>query len=369
MRYTVAELNESNLRHNISQIKKFAPNSSIVAMVKSNAYGHGIEHYAKVLRQEGVEYLGFAFVDEAIEVRQLGDSGKMIVLVSAQEDEIEKYLEFNIETTFSSFEIARLFSEKAKAQNKVVYAHLFVDTGMHRDGVSPEEAAKFIENANKLENVEIIGICSHLSTADSDDLEFALEQMEIFNRTVEYIESKGYKFKYKHLSNSAGLVNIPCKACNLVRPGISLHGLMSTEELAEKMDLKPVLSLKSRVQLIKPVKKGETVGYSLKYIAEKDTNVAVVPIGYGDGLLRNLSNKMQCLIKGKRYNQIGTICMDECMFDIGNSEVAPLDEVVIIGRQGDEEISVYEIAELAGTITYEVTTLITKRVPRKIINQ
>ncbi len=366
MRYTVAELDESNLHHNISQIKKFAPNSSIVAMVKANAYGHGIEYYAKILRNEGIEYLGFAFVDEAIEVRNLGDSGKMIVLVSAQEDEIDKYLEFNIETTFSSFDIARLFSEKAKAQSKTVFAHLFVDTGMHRDGVAPEQALKFIEKAEEFGNIKIIGICSHLSTADSDDLGFALEQMELFNRTIEYIESKGYKFKYKHLSNSAGLVNIPCKACNLVRPGISLHGLMSTPELAKKMDLRPVLSWKSKVQLIKPVKKGETVGYSLKYIAEKDTNVAVVPIGYGDGLLRNLSNRMQCLINGKRYNQIGTICMDECMFDIGNDNVGVLDEVVLIGKQGSEEISVYEIAELAGTITYEVTTLITKRVPRII---
>jgi alanine racemase len=366
MRYTVAELDESNLRHNISQIKKFAPNSSIVAMVKANAYGHGIEHCAKILREEGVEYLGFAFVDEAIEVRQMGDNGKMIVLVSAQEDEIDKYLDYNIETTFSSFDIARLFAERAKVRNHTVFAHLFVDTGMHRDGVAPGEALKFIEKVEKLGNIQIIGICSHLSTADSDDLGFAWEQMELFNRTVEHIESKGYKFKYKHLSNSAGLVNIPCKACNLVRPGISLYGLMSTQELAQKMGLKPVLSLKSRVQLIKPVKKGETVGYSLKYIAEKDTNVAVVPIGYGDGLLRNLSNKMQCLINGKRYNQIGTICMDECMFDIGNDDIRQLDEVVLIGKQGSEEITVYEIAEIAGTISYEVTTLITKRVPRII---
>lgn len=367
MRFTVAQINSSNLRHNISQIKKFAPNSLIVAMVKANAYGHGIEHYWKILRQEGIEYLGFAFIDEALQVRSLGDTGKMIVLVSAQEDEIEKYIEYNVETTFSSLDIARLFSEKAKKLGRKVKAHLFIDTGMHRDGVSPTEALQFIEKATELPNIEIIGICSHLSTADSDDLNFAYEQMELFNKTIEQIEQKGYYFKYKHLSNSAGLVNIPCKACNLVRPGISLHGIMSTPELAEKMSLRPVLSLKSRVQLVKPLNKGETVGYSLKYIADRDTNVAVVPIGYGDGLLRTLTNKMQCLINGKRYNQIGTICMDECMFDIGFDNVKPMDEVVIIGRQGDQEITVYELANLAGTITYEITTLITNRVPRLLV--
>lgn len=366
MRFTVAELSESNLRHNVSQIKKFAPNSSIIAMVKANAYGHGIDRYWQILRSEGVEYLGFAFVDEALEVRHMGDTGKMIVLVNAQEDEIEKYLEFNIEPTISSLEIAQLFSEKAKKANKTVKAHIFIDTGMHRDGFHPADALKFIEFAKKLPNFNVIGICSHLSTSD-DDIDFAREQMDLFLRTIEKIENTGFRFKYKHLSNSAGLVNIPCKACNLVRPGISLHGIMPNPELAEKMQLKPVLSLKSRVQLTKFVNKGETVGYSKKYIAEKDTNIAVVPIGYGDGLFRNLTNRMQCLINGKRYNQIGTICMDECMFDIGNDNIKIGDEVVIFGKQGNDEITVYDIANLAETIPYEVTTLITQRVPRVLV--
>jgi len=366
MRFTVAELSESNLRHNVSQIKKFAPNSSIVAMVKANAYGHGIEKYWRILRSEYVEYLGFAFVDEALEVRQMGDDGKMMVLVNAQEDEIEKYIEYNIEPTISSFEILHLFSEKARQANKTVKAHLFIDTGMHRDGIHPVDTLKFTSVAQNLPNLELIGICSHLSTAD-DDIDFAREQMELFIKTIKKIEETGFKFKYKHLSNSAGLVNIPCKECNLVRPGISLHGIMSSNELAEKMYLKPVLSLKSRVQLVKQVNKGETVGYSKKFIADKDTNVAVVPIGYGDGLFRSLTNRMQCLINGKRYKQIGTICMDECMFDIGNDYVKIGDEVVIIGKQGNDEITVYELSNLAGTIPYEITTLITQRVPRLLV--
>lgn len=364
MRLTYAEISESNLRHNISMIKRFSPNSSIVAMVKADAYGHSIGIYPKILRQEGIEYLGFAFADEALEAREMGDSGKMMVLISAKEDEAELYLENSLETAFSSTDILKIFSEKARKANKTVRGHLFIDTGMHRDGVFPSESLEFMRLAENLPNVEIVGICSHLSTADSDDLSFAEEQLDLFNRTVDMLEEKGYHFQYRHISNSAGLVNLPCKQCNLVRPGISFHGIMSDENLAQRMNLRPVLSLKSQVQLTKQLNVGETVGYGLRYIAERDTNVAVVPIGYGDGLLRNLTNRMQCLINGKRYNQIGTICMDECMFDIGNDNVRVGDEVVIIGRQGDDEISVYELANLAGTIPYEITTLITRRVPR-----
>jgi len=367
MRLTFAEISERDVRHNIMMIKKFSESSSIVAMIKANAYGHDAKIYSKILRAEGIEYLGFAFIEEAIEIRQFGDCKKMMILVPAVENDADAYIDYSLETCFSSIDTLNAFGEAANNRKNIINGHLFIDTGMNRDGIKPEDAIDFMKKASEHKYINIVGICSHLSTADSDDYSFGLEQMELFRRTISDLEKSGFYFKYKHISNSAGLVNIPRYECNLVRPGISFHGVMSSEGLAAKMKLKPTLSLKSSVQLVKSINKGDTVGYSLKYIADKDTNIAVVPIGYGDGLMRNLTNKMQCLINGKRYNQIGSICMDECMFEIGNDNINPSDEVVIIGKQGNEEINIYELSNLLNTIPYEITTLITNRVPRILI--
>ncbi len=364
MRLTIAEISVSRIRHNINQIKKFARSASIVAMIKANAYGHGVGIYTKIAREEGIEYLGFAFIEEAIEVRNFGDNGKIIVLVSADANDINLYFDYSIETCFSSIEILRKFGEEAGARRQIIHGHLFVDTGMHRDGLNPSDCLEFMKIAAEYPYLEIVGICSHLSTADEPDSAFGQNQMDTFSHTIEELELNNFHIKYKHILNSAGLANYNCEECNMVRPGISLHGIMGDKPHADKMNLLPTLSLKSKVILTKPLLTGNSVGYSMKFIAEKDTHVAVVPIGYGDGILRSLTNKMQCLINGKRYNQIGSICMDEAMFDIGSDNVKVGDEVVIIGTQGNDEITVYELADLIGTIPYEVTTLITGRVPR-----
>lgn len=367
MRLTRVEISESNLRFNIQKIKSLSTNSKITAMVKANAYGHGLRLYIPILRSASIEYLGFAFLDEAIEARDCGDKGNVMVLVSASENEAEAFLDFNLETVFSSVDILKVFNEKAKVRGMVTNAHLFIDTGMHRDGVSPDKALDFMKVASQMSNVNIIGICSHLSTSDSEDLTFAHKQLSLFNQTVNKLENEGFTFKYRHISNSAGLLNVPCSECNLVRPGISFHGLMGDQSLAKRMSLRPTLEWKSKVQLIQSVNRGESVGYSLKWIADKDTNVAVIPIGYGDGLLRTLTNRMKVLINGKFYPQVGTICMDEMMVDIGNDNVSIYDEVVIIGKQGTNEITIYDHAEMAGTISYEISSLITSRVPRILV--
>jgi alanine racemase len=211
---------------------------------------------------------------------------------------------------------------------------------------------------------------SHLATADMPELDFAQKQIEIFEQTRKLLAENNFTFQYYHLANSSAILNYPISHYNLVRPGISLYGHMPTFEMAEKMQLKPALKWKSKVMLIKEVKKGGTVGYGMTYIAQKDTKVAVVPVGYADGLPRSLSNNFQCLINGKRYNNVGSVCMDEFMVDVGNDYSVNLcDEVVILGKQKNNEILPYELANKINSIPYELTSCISGRVKKIIINE
>lgn len=368
MGITAAEVSANALRHNLQMIRLAAPGRAVTAMVKANAYGHGMINCAKVLRKENVEYLGVAFIDEAVKLRLAGDKGNILVLVSALPEEVSKFIEYEIEPAFSSFEALEAFAKSAGAAGKSVKGHLFIDTGMHRDGIQPHQALEFMQKAEDVKSIDIIGICTHLSTADSEDRTFAEKQISIFIDTVTKLQNVGFEFKYIHANNSAGIVNHLSDIFTMVRPGISLYGYMAEKVLADKINLMPSMTLKTKVIITKPVYKGETVGYSLRYIAENDTNVAIIPVGYGDGYFRNLTNRAHCLIKGKRYNLIGTVCMDQCIADIGYDDINAGDEVVLIGAQGTESILPYELADLISSIPYEITTAITERVPKVIVD-
>lgn len=368
MRTTIAEINEKNLRHNIQVIRKHAPNSAILAVVKANAYGHGIVGCSRILRKEGVEYLGVAFPDEAVEIRNSGDYREIIVIYPTTREDCEVLCEYNLQTVTSSLDVLERLSEEARKHKKTIKTHLFLNTGMNRDGIPYTDALKFMRSVEKIPNIDMCGILTHFAESDVKNSDFTLLQLKRFNDTVNLLESKGYKFTHKHTANSGAIANYPEAHFNLVRPGISIHGLMPSRELAEKMGLKPTLSLKSRVLYEIDINEGDSVGYGRLFISDKKTRIVVVPIGYGDGLSRILTNKTQCLINGSIYNIVGSVCMDLCMVDVGDGNVKIDDEVILIGSQNGLSITPYDHAESLGTIPYEVTTLISRRVPRVYVS-
>ncbi len=371
MAITVAEIDANCIRHNLEIIKNLTKrNSSILAMVKANAYGHSMLDVARVFRKEEVEYLGVAVVEEAKALRANGDKGKILVMVSPEPDDADFFIDNNVETAFSSFNILRYFAQRAKERNATITGHLYIDTGMHRDGISCDRTLEFMKFVNENPQIKIVGLMTHLATADMPEINFAEKQISLFEKTRKILLENGFKFQYYHVANSAGILNYPNSHYNLVRPGISLYGYMPTAEMAKKMNLKPAMRWQSKVMLIKKISKGSTVGYGMTYIAPRDTYIAIIPVGYGDGLQRSLSNNFQCLIKGKRYNNVGSICMDEFMVDLGEeTDVKLSDEIVLLGKQGSEEILPYEYSDKINSIPYEITCDVSGRVKKILINE
>jgi alanine racemase len=367
MAIAIAEISTENIRHNLQMIRQHTHSANILAMVKANGYGHSMLDVSRFLRTLEVEYLGVAFIDEALKIRRAGDKGKILVCVSPEPSDVDFFIDYNIEIAFSSFDILYAFEKRATEREVIIHGHLYVDTGMHRDGMSIEDALIFMDIVNEMPYVKIVGLMTHLATADMPEIDFADKQIERFEYLKKELTSRGFSFKYIHAANSSAVANYPQSHNNLVRPGIAIYGCMPNEMLAHKLNLKPVLTLKSKIMHILFVPQGDCIGYSNKYVAPRDMQIAVVPVGYADGIPRNLTNRFQCLIKGRRFGSVGSICMDEFMVDITDSDVKQGDEVVIIGRQGDEEISIYELATLSYSIPYERTAAISDRVKRVII--
>lgn len=363
MRTTFAKIDLDNLYHNFRQIKTIIGNRKIIGVVKANAYGHSLTGIGKALEEFGIDYLAVAFAAEGIALRKFGVEVPILVLVPENDNAIEACVDYNLDYTFETIDVARKISSYALRCGKRAKLHLYVDTGMGRDGVPPEYALELIKECRNLPNIDIIGLMSHFATSESD-ISYARLQLERFNNVVEDLESSGNKFEIIHIANSGALFSLPESWFNAVRPGLALYGYVPNGNGEIQKDFKPVMELYSKVISKRTVPKGETVGYGRKFVAEQDTNVVTVPIGYGDGLFRNLSQTLFCLIKGKRYKIVGGICMDEVMVEVGWDDIRIGDEVVLLGKQGDESITGFEIASQIGTIVYEVLTNISNRVPR-----
>lgn len=367
MRVTRAEINSKNLIHNLQNIRKTAPNSEVLAMVKANAYGHGIVETAKILRENNVNYLGVAFADEAVVLRNNGDSGNIVVILPATKSDAEVIVKNNLQTCLADIHVAKYFSEVAVLHKHTIPAHLFINTGMNRDGIKPEEAEDFLRICSTLSGINIIGIMTHFSSSDFSDKSFAHKQLDTFTDLISNLKSKKFSFQFVHSANSGAIVNIPDSHFNMIRPGISLYGYLPEKDLHNYIDLKQVLSLKTEVLSIKRVNAGETAGYSFKYFADDIRDLAIIPIGYGDGINYSLTNKAKCIINNKLYNIVGSICMDQSIVDLGmDSGVKIGDEVTLIGSQGEHSISAYDIAKKINSIPYDITTSISMRVPRSI---
>ena len=361
MRTTIAYIEVGNLKHNLDVIQKAAGNAALLAIVKANAYGHGINEVAKHISEQ-VHSFGVAFVEEGISLRNSGITNPVVVLVPDINDAVH-YCDYRLQPAVSNIEFLKVLSAAASRKKTKVKVHLYIDTGMRRDGIYPETALDFFNEVNQLPYIEISGLLSHFATS-STDLGFAKRQYIEFQKVIKEFTAGGIKFEYVHLSNSRGVFNLPEASFNMIRTGLALYGYPQDKETLEKFDLKPVLSLKSTVISTRRIQKGDLVGYDAVFVADKPTNIATIPIGYGDGYLKSLQGKAQCLINGKRYSIVGTICMDESMVDTGDDVVCAGDEVVLIGEQGNEKILANELASKAGTIIYDVLTAIAARVPR-----
>jgi alanine racemase len=369
MRPTRAEINADALRSNLSAIRRHVGRGvRVMAIVKANAYGHGITEVSRVLADEGIDYLGVGFLEEGILLRNAGVVAPILVLGGVLGEQTASFLEHNLEITVSSIELARRINAEAGSAGRKARVHLKIDTGMERIGVRPENAMAFVRETASLPGIDLVGIYSHLATADEKDKSFAREQLQKFSGLIRTVEAAGIRIPLKHIANSGAILDIPEARFDMVRAGMMLYGVYPSRETSESVPVKPTLSLKSKVVFLKEVPAGKSIGYGRTYVTKKPTRIATIPVGYGDGYSRMLSHKVEVLIRGKRYPGVGTVCMDQMMVDVGNdTSVHVGDDVTLIGRDGNDEITPWDIAGKIGTNQYEVLCMIAARVPRVLV--
>lgn len=364
-RPTFAEIDLGAIRYNLRKVREIINSGvKILGVVKADAYGHGMKDVSGVIVEEGVEYLGVASLDEARTLRNIGIRSKIVVLGTILPGEANGVLRFNVIQTVSELHTARILSRLGQANNRNIKVHIKIDTGMGRIGFWHAEAIDFIKKISSMRNIVIDGIFTHFPSAD-DDRVFTRRQIKDFKSLIEELWRHKINIPVNHTSNSMALIDFKDSHMNMVRPGLIMYGLYPREDLMKKLNLKPALSFKTKIIYVKSVSKGRSISYGRTYITKRDTKIATIPVGYGDGYSRHLSNRAYVLVKGKRAPIVGTVCMDMTMIDIGHIDnVKTGDEVILIGRQGAEAITVGELASLTNTIPYEVVCNIGRRVPR-----
>ena len=371
MYYSWAEINLNAFRHNVEALRKMLPKGTkILLPLKANAYGHGLEATAKAAFEFGIDWLGLATCREALEIRSYVPNANILVLGPSEPDDVRVLSIHNITPVLVDLDNARAMNESARHFGMPLQAHLKIDTGMGRVGFRYDKLDDIYE-ATKLSHINVTGIMTHLAMADHPLSELTIGQQKRFQEVLLYLFKKGVSIPLRHMEASGAVLNIDNTGYNMVRPGILIYGgyplSQAEKEKLHGTTLEPMLSWKTRVTQIKKVPKGQTLGYNAVYTTTQETYIATIEVGYGDGFRRILSNRAEVLIKGKRYPVRGMISMDQTTIELGPDEpvVKPGDEVVLLGRQLGSEITVQEMAEWMGTITYEVYTSISARVERR----
>jgi len=364
----VAEIDVKAIIHNYKQIRNNLPRDvGIMSIVKADGYGHGAVEIAQILQKEGVNYLAVAIASEGAQLREAGITTPILVLGYTPAADIPILIDHDLTQTIFSYEMAKFISYEASKLEKRIKIHIKVDTGMGRIGFLAYPASiKEIVDINQLPNIEIEGIFTHFSSADEAESSYTKEQTSIFHGFLKELQQVGIEIPMIHAANSAGIIMHKNTYFNMVRLGIALYGHYPSEETATHgIGLIPAMSLKTQVVHVKELPKGHTIGYNRTYITEEKTKIATIPIGYADGYARRLSNKGRVLIRGEYAPVVGNICMDQFMVDVSHiNYVGVGDEVVIFGKQKEKEIAVEEIAQMLGTINYEIICMIGKRIPR-----
>lgn len=358
------------IRHNIKEAKrKIKPGTKIMAIVKADAYGHGAVPVADALR-DLVDAYGVAVIEEALELRKHGFGQMILILGYTPKSRYEELVLHDISQTVYTLSMAEELNETAKRLNKKARVHIKLDTGMGRLGFSPtEDSAEKVARISSLSHIAIEGMFSHFARADETSLEPAKEQLERYRYFLQLLEQRGITIPVKHIANSASIMRFPEAHLDMVRSGITTYGLYPSEEVEkETMDLRPAMEWKSVISYLKEVEGGTPISYGGTYVAPDKRMIATVPIGYADGLKRDLSNKGRVLIRGKYAPIVGRICMDQFMVDVTEiKEAREGDTVTIFGRDGKNSISVEEISGLSHSFNYEYVCGITKRVPRQYV--
>ena len=355
------EINLDALQTNYQAIKALVgPRVNVMGMVKSDAYGHGLLSCANTLSVAGAKVFGVAEVEEGVALRNGGISGEIIILLGAPPESFPELIKYDLTPVVYDLANLRILADLAESLGKTVPVHLKVDIGMGRLGIMPDEIHTFIKGLQGMKGVQLAGIFGHYPVADAEDPSRTLGQCNHFASLMHGIDRLLLPQTIKHTANSAALLQYPETHFDMVRPGISLYGCFPASGLTcfQSVTLKPVMSFKTSVIQLKQVPANYGISYGHRYITEKDTRLAVLPVGYDDGYLRRLSGKAEVLIRGRRAPILGMICMNACMVDVTDiPEVLVGDEVVLMGRQGNREISAEQLAAWSGTINYEILCL------------
>jgi alanine racemase len=362
------EIDLDNLASNIRVISKRVAPAEVIGVVKADAYGHGALEVADTMAKSGVKLFAVSCLEEAIELRRFFFDKKVLLFGAAPLSQISDIINYEITPTICTLEFAETLNKSAAKRNRVVEAHVEVDTGMGRVGPLFDKALSFIKQLKKLKHVKITGLYSHFATSDEILSSFALLQKKRFDELLDLLKNDGIKIPLIHMSNSGGVLNLKSTSYNAVRPGLISYGIYPCDLQKGYPKLKNVFTLKARVSFVKKVPAGTTIGYGCKYITKKPTDIITLPVGYADGFQRQFTNRGSVLIKGRRLPVVGSVCMDMIMVDAGAySGIKAGDEAVFIGSQGREAITVYDIARDLGTIPYEVICSMGRRLTRVYI--
>lgn len=369
-----ARIDLDAIEYNIEKMKENLPeDTKLIVVAKADCYGHGALQTTSLLSlKEYVWGFAVATLDESIVLRRGGITKPILVLGCIFPEQWVDALENNIRITVYTEELTKVLSDLAVKIGRKAYVHVKLDTGMGRIGFTPgKEGADKIEEISKLPNIVMEGLYTHFSKADEGDKSYTMKQMEAYTWMKEELAGRGITFSYYHCCNSAGIIDLKGAGQNLSRAGISTYGMYPSEEVhKENVDLKPALELISHVAFVKWVDEGEMISYGGTYVTKRRTKIATIPVGYGDGYPRSLSNKGYMLIHGKKAPIIGRVCMDQCMVDVTEIEDVKFgDEVVLVGRDGDEYLSVETLSRLSDRFNYEFVCLMGKRIPREYIRR
>jgi alanine racemase len=369
LRPTVVEVSLARLAENFRAIQAAVAPAAVMPIVKANAYGHGLVPVARHLASLGAGSLGVAFLEEAVALREAGIATPILVMGGIFGDQIPIFLRHRLTLTASSIDKLRQIDEIAGRMGVTATVHLKIDTGMERIGVHYYNARGLLERAADCPRVRVEGIYSHFANADSEDLTSARLQLARFLEVLEWYDKQGLTPPVRHMANSGAVLQLRESHLDLVRPGILLYGVYPSMEVRKTIPVKPALSLRSRVVYFKVVTPGHPVSYGSTWQSDHPVRVVTVPVGYGDGYFRALSNVAHVLIRGRKYPVVGRVCMDQIMVNIEWETAYNDDVVTLLGADGDELITCEHLAEWAGTIPYEVLTNLNTRIPRVYVQE
>lgn len=368
LRPTHLQIELDKISANYRAIQKHVGDVTVMPILKANAYGHGLVRVGQHMQELGARMLGVAYLEEGILLREAGVTAPILVLGGILGSQAPLFLEYGLTLTVSSLQKLEQVEAAAASAGTKAKVHLKIDTGMERIGVHYYSAEELLNASLKCKHVEIEGIFSHFANADAADLTHARLQIERFQEVLHFYEARGLPAPMRHMANSGAILQLPESWFDMVRPGILLYGVYPSAEVKRTVQVQPALGWISRVVYFKVVKPRHPVSYGSTWQSDHPVRVVTIPVGYGDGYFRAMSGKAQVLIRAKKYPVVGAICMDQFMVNIEKDSAFNEDEVILIGKDGDQSIGVEDLAGWAGTIPYEILTNINTRVPRVYIS-